>query len=376
MTFAAVLAILFLVGSIAIHVGSMVLVAVWVRRESLRRAATATAGRIVIARPICGLDENIARSLRDGFMLSYPDYELVFCAHAADDPAVPFVVKLIGEHPHVKATILIGDEPISANPKLNNMAQSWSRATSDWVVFCDDNVLLPRDYVQQLLAARLPTTGLVSSIHLGAEPRGWWAEVECAFLNGFQARWWLAAAVSGHAFASGKTMMVCRRDVENAGGIEALASELAEDAALTKIMRRAGRGIAVLPRPLLQPLGVRPASEVLGRQTRWARLRRSSFPLQFIPECFAGCVFPAAAAAGIAVWAGSSAAVAVSALLFVWYAAELVFLRWMGWPMTAATVPASMFRDVALPYVWLTAWRSGRGRTWRGRVVYRPTKPE
>lgn len=374
MTFTALLAALFLAGTCFAHAGSMVLVARWRRRANELRAEQ-TFERVSLVRPICGLDDGIRQSLRDSFRLSYPAYELIFCAHSAVDAAVPFVKALIAESPHVSARVLIGDDPISPNPKLNNMVKSWRAVDTDWVVFCDDNVLLPRDYLERLLAARRADSGAVSTIHIGSAPRNLWAHLECAFLNGFQARWYLTTAAVGHGFVNGKTMLFSRHMLDAAGGIEALAAELAEDVALTKIVRGQGKDIAILPQPLEQPLGVRSADDVLGRQVRWARIRRLGYTAAFVPEFLAGGFFPALAAIYLGRCLGLSVPGTLFAEMVFWYGSELVFLQRSGWPWSAMTVPASILRDLTLPAIWLMAWRRGGNYAWRGKRVYGDCQP-
>ena len=79
--------------------------------------------------------------------------------------------------------------------------------------------------------------------------------------------------------------MLWRRDVlEAGGGIEALGAEIAEDAASTKLVHRAGLRAHLVDRPFQQPLGARALRDVWGRQVRWARLRRATFALYFAPE--------------------------------------------------------------------------------------------
>jgi len=51
---------------------------------------------------------------------------------------------------------------------------------------------------------------------------------------------------------------------------------------------------------MAQPLGRRSAAEVWNRQVRWARLRRASFMLYFLPEALAGGVLPMIAVAIVA----------------------------------------------------------------------------
>ena len=185
---------------------------------------------------------------------------------------------------------MIGDERVSNNPKLNNVLKGWRAAQHDWIVLADSNVLMPPDYLQRLMASWRADTGLVASPPIGSKPRGIWAELECAFLNTYQARWQYVADAFGFGFAQGKTMLWRRADLERAGGIETLAKEVAEDAASTKIVRNAGLKVRLVDRPFPQPLGDRTAAEVWNRQLRWARLRRASFlPISCRKRFLAAC---------------------------------------------------------------------------------------
>src|SRR5262245_36162035 len=104
----------------------------------------------------------------------------------------------------------------------------------------DSNVLMSRDYVQRLLQGWRSDTGILCSPPIGSLPRGFWADLECAFLNTYQARWQYAADSLSFGFAQGKSMMLRRQVLAQAGGITALAGEIAEDAAATKIVRSLG----------------------------------------------------------------------------------------------------------------------------------------
>ncbi len=237
---------------------------------------------VSIVLPVCGIENYIEDTLRSAFRLDYPRYELIFCAARPDDPAVPLVQRLMADHPWIDARLLIGDERISDNPKLNNVFKGWRETAYPFVSICDSNVLLPRDYMQRLFATFDPHTGLVCSPPIGCWPDGFWAEIECAMLNTYQARWQYFADASGFGFAQGKTLFWRKRDLERAGGIRALGTESAEDAACTKIVRDLGLRVR-----LMRTAGA-PAARVSGaridvwkRQRRWARLRRASFPLSF-----------------------------------------------------------------------------------------------
>jgi len=133
---------------------------------------------VSIVRPVCGIENHGEETLRSGFLLDYPNYEIIFCAAAAHDPVVPVVQALIAEHPEVPAQLLIGNDAISDNPKLNNVRKGWRAAAHDWLIMADSNVLMPRDYVQRLLATWRADTGLVASPPIGSRPDGFAAELE------------------------------------------------------------------------------------------------------------------------------------------------------------------------------------------------------
>ena len=89
-------------------------------------------------------------------------------------------------NPGIPTRILTGDDRISANPKLNNCVKGWKAARHDWVILADSNVLMPKDYVAHLMAGWRKNTGVVCSTPIGSRPDGFWAEVECMFLNTHQ----------------------------------------------------------------------------------------------------------------------------------------------------------------------------------------------
>ena len=323
---------------------------------------------ISLVRPVCGLDNYAEETLGSSFTLNYPRYEVLFCAARSDDAALPLLRRLIAANPHVPSRILIGEDWINANPKLNNVAKGWKAAAHEWIVMADSNVLMPGDYLQRLLAAWRPDTGLVCSTPIGSRPVGFWAEVECGFLNTLQARWQYAAEAIGLGFAQGKTMLWHRPVLERAGGIEALGAEIAEDAASTKLVRRYGLRVRLVDSPFEQPLGRRAVSEVWSRQLRWARLRRVTFPLFFVPEILTGCVFSVLAGA-YAAWAeGYDPWLAALLLVLTWMAAEVQLAVGAGWRLTLISPLAWLVRDLMLPLMFVSAWLAN-DFVWRGNEM-------
>ncbi|PZW45726.1 ceramide glucosyltransferase [Humitalea rosea] len=359
---------------IAINGLSMAIAYRRLRRRGRLPPPPAGAARISIIRPVCGIEPYVEETLASGFALDWPGYELIFCVQQASDPIVPIVERLIAAHPAIPARLLVGDERVNANPKLNNCLKGWAAAESGWVVLADSNVLMPPDYLQQLMAAWRKDTGLVCSTPLGSRPEGFWAEVECAFLNTLQARWQYVGEAVGLGFAQGKSML-WRRDMLDAwGGLRALAAEIAEDAAATKLVRAAGLHVHLVDSPFEQPIGHRRAREVWGRQIRWARLRRVTFPAFFAPEIFSGVLPPLLAGCVAAGLAGGNVAATGLGVILLFHGAEVLLARGKGWHVSWPWVAALLVRDCIIPVMWVGAW-TGAQVVWRGNRMSVEEKP-
>jgi ceramide glucosyltransferase len=331
------------------------------------RLASDRAPGVSLVRPLCGVENYVEETLGSAFGLDYPCYEIVFCVASTQDAVVPLVKRLMAAHPGVPARLLFGNETVSDNPKLNNCFKGWRAAAHEWVVLADSNVFMPPDYIQRLMSAWRSETGLICSPPVGCRPEGFWAELECAFLNTYQARFQYTADTMGFGFAQGKTMLWQRSILDRAGGIRALASELAEDAASTKVVRGAGLRVRLVDAPFEQPLGYRSASDVWRRQVRWARLRRTSFKVYFIPEILAGGAWPIAAA----IFAASQADVSIAsvlALAAIWYGCEAVLAWTAGWHLNMRAPLAWVARDLLLPVIWFNGWLDS-AFVWRGNEM-------
>jgi ceramide glucosyltransferase len=353
--------------TVFIHLASIMVAGVRCRPV---RAIAPPAGMppMTIVRPVCGLENFLDETLRSAFELDYPDYELIMCVAHGDDPVAPLVRRLIAEHPHIDARLLVGDERVSSNPKLNNCVKGWNAASHGWIVLADSNVLMPRDYLQRLVARWDASTGLVCSPPVGIRPQGFAAALECAFLNIHQARWQYAADTFGLGFAQGKTMLWRRAELEAAGGIRVLGEDTAEDAASTKVVRAAGLKVRLVDAPFSQPLGQRRLRDVWCRQSRWARLRRVCFPAVFLPEILCGALFPAIALAIVADALGWPVAISVFALLTLWYGAEMALARAARWPVDRLYPVYAILRDLMLPLLWVDGWLGSEFK-WRGTAM-------
>jgi ceramide glucosyltransferase len=130
----------FCIAATAVHVASTLVAVIRCKSPAKRQRAGAPAPAVSLVRPVCGIENHVEETLASAFALDYPCYEIVFCVASAQDPVVPIVRRLMAAHRQVRARLLVGNEKISDNPKLNNVYKGWHAAAYDWVVLADSNV--------------------------------------------------------------------------------------------------------------------------------------------------------------------------------------------------------------------------------------------
>ncbi|MEA3534686.1 glycosyltransferase [Rhizobium sp. CC-YZS058] len=356
-----------------VHLISLLIASLRLARGGTPAPAVGEAPPVSIVIPENGIEPYSEETIARAFRLDWPHYELIFCLADPKDPLIPTIRAAMAAQPDRPAQILTGDDRISANPKLNNCVKGWLAARHDWVILADSNVLMPQDYIRHLMAAWRPNTGLVCSTPIGARPHGFWAEVECMFLNSHQARWQYAGEALGWGFAQGKSMLWHKPMLDANGGIHALGAEIAEDAASTKLVSRLGLKVHLVSAPFSQPLGARTLNEVWSRQRRWARLRRVTFPAFFVPEIILGAVPPLALTLAACWLSGTAPLLPVLAILLAIYLPELALARAKCWRLSALSLPAMITRDLLLPLVWLKSWQT-TAFAWRGNSMTIGTK--
>ncbi len=327
-----------------------------------RQNGTSQMVEFSIIRPLCDNEQFLAQTLGSSFTLDLPctDYEVIFCAEP-DSPAVECARMLCVTHPHISSHLVITSPTRHLdNPKLQNLQKAWRHARGKWLILADSNVMLSHDTTQRLRAVWTDDTGMVCSPPLGTQPENFWAMVECAFLNTFQGKWQLLANAIGHGYAQGKIMMVNKDQFEHWGGLPALDQEACEDAAATKLVRAHGHKVRLTKELFEQPLGTRSFRAIWNRQLRWARLRRSTFPLEYgaellvtpLPSLPMFWLFPIPS---LCLW-------------LVGYIIELTIAYYRGWPTSWRLLLALPVRDLLLIALWCAGW-FGHSIEWGGKKL-------
>jgi ceramide glucosyltransferase len=176
-------------------------------------------------------------------------------------------------------------------------------------------------------------------------------------------------------FAMGAAVAIRREWLAKAGGLEALADQLADDFQLGNRVYRAGGRVDLGPR-VVECWEVRGGwAEVWRRQLRWARTIRASRPVPFFLSVLnnvtvwgLGLIGAGAAAAGLGGvgWGFGSVGLGVLAVGLRLGIAMDLQARWVPEPSWRAPWWMVPVRDFLGGLIWIGAF-AGRRVEWRGR---------
>ncbi|KAF8640365.1 hypothetical protein AX17_000036 [Amanita inopinata Kibby_2008] len=357
---------------------------------------------VSILRPLKGLENNLYENLESTFMQEYPNYEIFFCVADAEDQALPVVKELITKYPNVKATIVIGEEIVGVNPKVNNLMRSYFLASNDILWVLDSNVLPDRGTLARSVDALTYSPrssrriGLVHHVPFAYvnEPRIG-SRIEEAFLNTNHARMYIAInTLAIDSCVVGKSNLYRRSDLELVDGSLVSRSRGMEpsgnDMVTTRGLEAFGRFLAednMIASALWHEIGLRHelscdvARNVVGnmsfmdyiwRRVRWIRVRKRMVLAATLLEPFTESVV----AGIIASWSAR-----YLCGIPLWIFLPLHFLSWIlvdldvysslaGHPLPRVTrwtfIAAWMARELLALPIWLLAIL-GNEVEWRGQ---------
>ena len=352
---------------LAIHIISLIVAGWRISRRELPTPNLSSRPAVSIVIPLCGREQFSRETLARAHRLDWPDYAAHFLRGRSERPGYQGDRSSAIRQSKRQIPDAVGRRPVQRESELNNCVKGWNAAAHDWVVLADSNVLMPPDYLDHLMAAWRSNSGVVCSTPLGSRPQGFWAEIECAFLNTHQARWQYASEALGFGFAQGKSMLWRKGTLDSRGGIQALAAEIAEDAAATKLVNRLGLKVHLVASPFEQPLGRRRLRDVWSRQCRWARLRRVTFPAYFAPEILLGLVPPLFLVLCLPL-SGAGLGMSAAAVLAAVYLPELALAKSKNWYLSPMSLVAMIARDLMMPIIWTQSWL-GKTFEWRGNTM-------
>ncbi|MHC1736666.1 MAG: glycosyltransferase [Ignavibacteriaceae bacterium] len=197
---------------------------------------------VSILKPLKGLDEELEENLESFFKLSYPNYELIFALDSFLDSAFEVAERLIKSYPGVIAKIIVEDNRIGLNPKVNNLQNAYVHAHGEIIYISDSNTRVEKDFLDKILPGfNNSQTGLISATIRGIKSKNIFAAMENIHLAAFAApSIEIADRFADIQIVIGKAILIRTNVLEKIGGFFKLSDYLSEDHIMGMKVKEAG----------------------------------------------------------------------------------------------------------------------------------------
>jgi ceramide glucosyltransferase len=286
----------------------------------------------------------------------------IYCLEDAKDAVIDVITTCINLNNVKNTSILVGTADFK-NPKLANIAKGMAQVDTEFVALIDSNVSIDANYLINAINAYYskPNVGAVSAPPLATEAKNFWASIEASTLNAHQLRWQYVADFFGFGFMQGKNMIFKASIIPLIGGLRALDKNNTEDGSFTKELRKLNQKIVLMP-PTEMRLGIRSFKDYWNRQIRWARLRRKTFLLEFLPEIMLGSI-PLL----ILFFLQHITILPALSLIFIFYIPEIILSILLSVDVSPLYFLQGIIRDFLNVIIWFMAW--GNTIEWRGKKL-------
>jgi ceramide glucosyltransferase len=344
--------------------------AIYSARTFFRRAPKRLDGPfppVTVLKPLRGLDHEAYRNFASFCRQDYPEFQIVFGADDADEPALEVARAIARDFPHVDVSIVVSQQTPAANPKIGNLAGMFSAAKHSVLLISDSDIrvgpLHLRTMVQPLSDRRV---GVVTCLYR-SHAHGFAGQLDALSLSTeFQPSVLVARQLEGITFAMGSGICIRRSVLEEIGGFAAIADYLADDYFLGNLPTRAGHVVELANHVVEHRLDTESLTGLIHHQSRWNRGTRAARPWGYAGLLFthgvpAALLLPLAAEGAPAAWALSVMTLAAR-LTMAWYVA----VRGLRDPVARRTLWLVPLRDLLGFALWIGAYL-GTTIVWRGQ---------
>lgn len=319
---------------------------------------------VTVLKPLHGMEPHLRENIESFFRQSYPDFEIVFGARAADNPALRVVEEIRQRYPQVKCRTVLSGQPSWPNAKAFSPDKMIAASANDYFVITDSDVEVTPDLLRNVVPPLLdPKIGLVTSLYRGVPAASWWSLLEALGMSvEMPSGVMIADMLEGMRFALGPGMATRRDAVSSIGGFSATKNYYSDDFVLGNRIWAAGYKVILSHHVVDHVLIPQSFLRTLGHQLRWHKSTRYSRPKGHLGT---GLTF--------AVPFGILGLVAATALGRVGLGLALVAAAFANRIIQSIAVGWGVIRDPrVLRYCWLYPLRDLSGfATWVGSYTSR-----
>ncbi|HVP54730.1 MAG TPA: bacteriohopanetetrol glucosamine biosynthesis glycosyltransferase HpnI [Candidatus Eisenbacteria bacterium] len=251
---------------------------VWAAGRFLRASKTATPldfePPVSVMKSLKGLDPQMYAAFRSHCLLDYGQFEILFGASDADEPALELVQRLQREFPQRQIRVVHCPQSLGLNGKVSTLAQMVRQAKYEHILINDSDIMAPPDYLRRVMSLLADErVGMVTSLYRGLAGQTLPSKLEALGLStDFTGGVLVAREMEGGMrFALGATMATTKTVLGAIGGLEALADYLGDDYELGARTAAAGYRVELADVVVETALPDYTFGEFWAHQMRWAR---------------------------------------------------------------------------------------------------------
>jgi ceramide glucosyltransferase len=235
---------------------------------------------VTIFKPVHGMEEELAANLESFFQQDYPDYEVIFGARDADNPAFKIAEEVRARYPHVPSRVILSGPPAWPNAKVFSLDKMIAASSRSHFIISDSDVRVASDFLRSTIPPLLDgRVGLVTCMYRGMPASDFWSALEALGLSvEMSSGVMVADMMEGMRFALGPAMAVRRDAIDEIGGIAAVADYYSDDFELGNRIWARGYKVVLSHHIVRNVLTSRSPLRTLGDQLRWMKSTRYSRP--------------------------------------------------------------------------------------------------
>ncbi|MGD0566958.1 MAG: glycosyltransferase [Candidatus Sulfotelmatobacter sp.] len=234
---------------------------------------------VSVLKPVHGLEARLKENIESFFRQDYPDYEILFAADEADDPALVVVREVCARYPQVRTRILVTGTPWP-NPVVYSFHCLAEAAANEILVTTDSDVEVGPRYLREIVPPLLdPKVGMVTCLYRGKNAAGFFSGLTAIGMSvEMTAGVLVANLLEGMKFGLGPTTVVRKDSLASIGGYTALRDYIAYDFAIGNLMAKAGYRIVLSGHVIDHVVNQGSFRRMWQNQLRWAQTTRYSRP--------------------------------------------------------------------------------------------------
>ena len=235
---------------------------------------------VTIFKPIHGMEEQLAANLESFFQQDYPDFEIVFGARDADNPAARVAEQVRARYPNVPSRMIYSGPPQWPSAKVFSLDKMIATSSRSYFIISDSDVRVPPDFLRNTIPPLLdPQNGMVTCMYRGIPSADFWSKLEALGLSvEMSSGVMVADMMEGMRFALGPAMAVRRDALDAIGGIAAVADYYSDDFELGNRIWGKGYRVVLSHYIVQNVLTSRSPLRTLADQLRWMKSTRYSRP--------------------------------------------------------------------------------------------------